>query len=387
MRPWMIWTLVAVGGAVGIVVAQQAVSVQINGKTATVETLQKNGKVFVDGLAFAKALGATAKLEGGRLSVSSASGATLYTQGTAQQAGGAGVIGKSYTLGRTKPLNFLLRSAEFQIGRVVIGNEIYAPKRDEKLLVLHATIQNPQKVEANLSNYQLKFTAVDAKDVNHVYANYLAREGSTSELNIYLKPTQRIDVVVPILVPASRTVPKLIAENNDEAGTPVLRYDLSKAIKGLPAPYATANDSYTAPPTVAAKPGTYYPAREFDLKLESVTYSNEALENETLEANERYLIATFSARNPINANQTRYLLALKNDLEFIALDGDDNISKALSEWYKVGRPERLKEFPQMAYNQASKFRVGFKVPKDLKLKSLKVMGALRDFVFDVSSAK
>jgi hypothetical protein len=385
MRPWMTWTLVATTGAIGMGLAQQTVSVLINGKPATVETLQKNGKVFVDGVAFAKALGVSAKLEGGKLSVSS--GATLYTQGTTQQAGGAGVIGKSYTLGREKPLNFLLRSAEFQIGRVVIGNEIYAPKRDEKLLILHATVQNPQKVEAYLSNFQWKFTAVDAKSVNHVYANYLAREGSTAELNIYLKPAQKIDVIIPLVVPAGGTVPKLIVENADESGTPVLRYDLSKTIRGLSAPYAAANDPYTAPPTVAANAGTYYPAKEFDLKLESAVYSSETLENETLEANERLLIATFSARNPINTSQTRYLLGLKNDLEFTALDADDNISKELSEWYKVGRPERLKEFPQMAYNQESKFRVGFKVPKDLKLKSLKVTGMLRDFVFDVSSAK
>lgn len=385
MKPWMLGTMLAVGGAIGIVVVQQTASVLVNGKAAPIETISRGGKVFVDGVAFAKALGASATLTGGKLSVTS--GATLYTQGTAQQAGGAGVLGKSYTLGREKPLNFLLKSAEFQIARLVIGREIYAPNKSEKLLLLKATIQNPRKEEANIANYNFKFTAVDANNESHVHDYYLVKDGSTSELNTNLKPAQKIEVLIPIIVPASGTVPKLIVEAKNEAGTPVLRYDLSKSIKALSAPYAAANDPYTAPPTVAAKSGTYYPAKEFDVKLESTAYSTEPLENETLEANERYLIATFSAKNPINSDETRYLLALNNDLEFTALDADGNISKELPEWYKVGWAERLKEYPQMSYNQESRFRVGFKVPKDLKLKSIKVIGMLRDFVFDVSSIK
>jgi hypothetical protein len=381
----LFWSLIAAGGAVGIVVAQQAVSVTVNGKAATLETISKNGKIFVDGVAFAQALGATATLSGGKLIVSSSS-ATPYTQGTVQQVGGVGLIGKSYTIGREKPLNFALRGAEFQIARVVIGNEIYAPKNNEKLLLLRATVQNPQKVEANLSNYQLKFTAVDAKDVNHPYGNYVAREGSTDELNIYLKPAQKIDVVIPIIVPASGTVPKLIVAS-EESAAPVLRYDLSKSIKGLPTPYAAPKDPYSAPPSVAAQLGTYYPAKEFDFKLEGVAYSTEALESETLEANERYLMATFVARNPINNDQKRYLLGLINDLEFSAADADNNVTKELGEAYKVGRSERIKDYPQLVYNAESKFRIGFKVPKDLKLKSINVSGALRDFAFDISSAK
>jgi hypothetical protein len=384
-RQVLFWSLIAIGAAIGIVVAQQTASVTVNGKAASLETISKNGKIFVDGVAFARALGATATLSNGKLIVN-ASSATPYTQGTAQQAGGVGVIGKSYTLGREHPLNFALRAAEFQIARVVIGNEIYAPKNNEKLLLLRATVQNPQKVEANLSNYQLKFTAVDAKDVNHPYGNYVAREGSTEQLNIYLKPAQKIDVVIPIIVPAGGTVPKLIVEG-DERGAPVLRYDLSKSIKGLSAPYAAAKDPYSAPSTVPAQIGTYYPAKEFDFKLESATYSTEALESESLEANQRFLIATFVARNPINDDQKRYLLGLINDLEFSVSDADNNVTKELNEAYKVGRPERIKDYPSLVYNQESKFRIGFKVPKDLKLKSVNVGGGLRDFVFDLSSLK
>ena len=385
MKSWILWTMLTVSGATAIVIAQQAASVAINGKAAQLETISRGGKVFVDGVAFAKALGASATLTGGKLSVTS--GAMMNTQGTAQQAGGAGVLGKSYTLGRDKPLNFLLKSAEFQIARLVIGREVYAPNKSEKLLLLRATIQNPQKEEANLSNYNFKFTAVDANNENRVFANFLVKDGSTAELNTYLKPAQKIEVVIPIIVPASGTVPKLIVENKNDSGTPVLRYDLSKSIKGLSAPYAAANNSYSAPPTVAVKSGTYYPAKEFDVKLESAAYSTEALEGETLEPNQRYLIATFTAKNPINTDETRYLLGLKNDLKFNAVDTGDDTTASLYEWYKVSRLEKISDYPQLSYNQESKFRIAFKLPKDLKVKGIKVTGMLRDFVFDVSSAK
>ena len=385
MKSWMLWTMLAVSGATAIVIAQQTASVAINGKASSLETISRGGKVFVDGVAFAKALGASATLTGGKLSVTS--GAMMNTQGTAQQAGGAGVLGKSYTLGREKPLNFLLKSAEFQIMRLVIGREIYAPNKSEKLLLLRATIQNPQKEEAALSNYNFKFTAVDANNENRVFANFLVKDGSTAELNTFLKPAQKIEVVIPIIVPASGTVPKLIVENKNEAGTPVLRYDLSKSIKGLSAPYAAANNPFNAPPTVAAKSVTYYPAKEFDLKLEGAMYSTEALENETLEPNQRYLVATFTAKNPINTSDTRYLLGLKNDLKFSAVDTGDDMTASLYDWYKVSRPEEIADYPQLSYNQESKFRIAFKIPKDLKIKGIKVTGMLRDFVFDASSIK
>ncbi len=379
------WSWLLAFGVAGVVLAQQTVSVLINNKTAQLETVQRNGKVFVEAVAFAKALGATAKLEGGKLSVTTAN-APLYTQGTTQQAGGIGVLGQSYTLGRTKPLNFLLRSAEFQVSRVVIGSEIYAPSLDQKLLLLRGTVQNPQKVEAYLSNYHFKLTAVDTNGENHVFANFLGREGSTTALNLYLKPTQKIDVFIPILVPAKGTIPKLIIENKDENGSPVLRYDLSKSIRGLSAPYA-ATDPFTALSVVTATSGVYYSTKKFDFKLASVDYSTEAMTNESLEPSERLLLATFVARNPIDNSDSRYLLDLKNDLEFSALDADDNINKALYDWYKVSRPEPLREFPQMVFNQEAKFRIAFKIPRDLLVKKLKVRGGLRDFVFDVSGTK
>jgi hypothetical protein len=373
--------------SLGAVLAQQSITVLVNGKTSKLETVQKNGKVFVDGVQFAKALGANAKLEGGKLIVTTAGGA-IYTQGTTQQAGGVGELGKAYTLGKdSEALNFTLRSAEFLVARQVIGNEFNAPKPSEKLLLLHCTIQNPQKQEAYLSNGQIKFTAVDSKGENHVRFYFFAREGDNKELSIYLKPGQKIDVVSPIIVPASGTIPKLIVESG-RANNPVVRYDLSKSIKGLPAPYADPKDPFNAPNTVSVKTGQYYPDTEFDFKLESVAFSSEKLDETAPNEGKRFLMATFSARNPINNDDTRYLLALKNNLEFTLTDAnDDSIRSFNGEWYKAGTPQKISTYPNLAYNQESKFRVAFELPQKVNAKTLTLTGKLRNFVFDVGNAK
>jgi hypothetical protein len=268
----------------------------------------------------------------------------------------------------------------------VIGNEFNTPKPSEKLLLLRCTIQNPQKQEAYLSNGQIKFTAVDSKGENHVRFYFFAREGDNKELSIYLKPGQKIDVVSPIIVPATGTIPKLIVEGG-QANNPVVRYDLSKSIKGLPAPYADAKDPFTAPSTVSVKVGQYYPDQEFDFKLESVAFSSEKLNDTAPADGKRFLLATFAARNPINNADTRYLLGLKNDLKFVLTDTNGDPSDDLHEWYKANTPERINNFPNLAYNQEYKFRVAFELSKNLNPKTLTVTGNLRNFAFDVSSAK
>jgi hypothetical protein len=370
---------------IAAVIAQNAVSVVINNKTAKLETISRNGKVFVDGAAFAKALGANARLEGGRLIVSTSSG-TPYTQGTTQLAGGQGKLGQSYTLGRKDPLNFNLRSAEFIVGRVVIGSAIYYSKSSEKILLLRATVQNPRKEEAHLSNYHFKFTAVDDKNENHLFETFLGQEGTITKVETYLKPGQKIDVIVPIKVPANGVVPKLIVAR-DESNAPVMRYDLGKLAKGLPKPYAAANSAFSAPVKVNAQAGTYYPDQEFDIKLENIAFSKEAFNDEAPESGKRYLVATFSAKNPINDNEARYLLGLKNELKFTLVDDGDDVTEAKYGWFKATRPESISDFPNLEYNQDYRFRIAFLIPSDVKPKAINLVGQIRTFVFDASNAK
>src|SRR5689334_6242046 len=63
--------------------------------------------------------------------------------GTKQLPGDFGQFGTTYTIGKTRPVNFTLRSAEYTTTPFYVGNNTWVPKADEKLLVLHYTVHNP----------------------------------------------------------------------------------------------------------------------------------------------------------------------------------------------------------------------------------------------------
>lgn len=381
----LVFGLLAAGA---VALAQAAYTFTINGKAARLETVERNGRVFVDAEALAKALGASVTVDRAKRSVvivSAGQNAQQDVQGTTQLAGGEGAIGKTYSLGKGDyALNFTLKSAEFSVSRVTVGTNVYAPKANEKLLVLRYTVQNPQKRDMNLSYSSFKITAVDAKDVNHVFGNYIAREGSNDSLNVSLKPAQKIDAYLAFDVPAEGVVPKLIVERGD--GSPVVRYDLRRA-KGLPAPFADPADASgaTALQEVPAQVGQFYPGSNFDLKLEAVAYSTEAFEKRPPEQGKRYLVATFTVKNATakTANEAAYSYS---QFTFELRDADGDKEKFGGYLIKASRDEHADG--RLKPGEEARFRVYFTLPQDLAGKTLYVKeGDSRTYAFDVSNAK
>ncbi|MFC4456150.1 hypothetical protein [Deinococcus sonorensis] len=222
-------------------------------------------------------------------------------QGTQQLDGQNAQVGQTFTIGKQSPLNFTLRSAEYSTGRMLFGDTITFPKADEKLLILHYTVQNPQKREARYYWGDIKFTAVDALDRNHDYVQAVAREGTTDKFEITLKPAQKVDVVTVIVVPAAGPVPKLMVQR-EENGTPqVLRYDLRAKAKPLNAPFADPEDrsGATAALRVNVPAGKVVPLRYFDVRLDRVTFTAEPLLGRAPAPGRRYLTATFVIKNPL----------------------------------------------------------------------------------------
>src|SRR5258708_682074 len=81
-------------------------------------------------------------------------------QGTAPLAGDEGKIGTTYTIGQSRPLNFTLKSAEFTVRRINIGQHSYLPAGREKLLCLTYTVQNPNSTDELYDYSSLRFSAV-----------------------------------------------------------------------------------------------------------------------------------------------------------------------------------------------------------------------------------
>ncbi|MBI5831658.1 MAG: hypothetical protein HZB16_05010 [Armatimonadetes bacterium] len=55
-----------------------------------------------------------------------------------------GEVGKDYIMGKGHRLRFRLVSMEYRVDPVCIGKQAFAPKADEKLLVVHYVLQNAE---------------------------------------------------------------------------------------------------------------------------------------------------------------------------------------------------------------------------------------------------
>lgn len=308
-------------------------------------------------------------------------------QGTTQLAGDTGEIGKTFTIGKgANAINFTLTSAEFSVARVTIGENVYVPKANEKLLILRYTVHNPQKVDKSYSWNTLTFTVVDARNVNHVHDNYIGRDGTSDKLDITLKPAQKVGAYAVIAVPAAGPVPKLIVSANDQQG--VVRYDLRGKVKALPAPFADTSDATkaTALEAVPMKAGAFGPLGYFDLKLDSVALTTTSIQGRQLEGGERNLVAVFTVRNG-TASTAAARSFFSRTFSFKLRDADGDVTEYDDSPLKVSRDEATSG--TLKPGEEARFRVYFKLPANVAGQSLSVVenDDSHALVFDVSQAK
>lgn len=237
--------------------------------------------------------------------------------GTKQLTGYEGSLGQTFTIGKNSPVNFTLKSAAYSVDRVNIGSYSHLPKSDEKLLVLHFTVQNPRKTAFNYSGGQLLFKAVDSGGVTRDAVGDVAREVTRESLNIQLQPGQKVEGYTAIRVAAYGEVPKLIVQSYYEPEGPIVRYDLRGKVTRLAEPFADPADALTARKIVPGARGTFYPASDpFDVRVDEVKYSTEAIANRKPDTGKRWCIANVTVKNKgariVRVSQSYFLATLKD---------------------------------------------------------------------------
>ncbi|PYE55441.1 DUF4352 domain-containing protein [Deinococcus yavapaiensis] len=304
---------------------------------------------------------------------------TPAVMGTTQLDGQNAKIGQTFTIGKQSPINITLQRASFTTTRFVMGTTTIVPKADEKLLVLRFTAHNPNKQDTDL--YGLKFTAVDVKDVNHVSEGTFVRADTNEPYNARLKPAQKIDVVAVIRVPATGVVPKLIVQRGDGL---VLRYDLRGQATAVPAPFTDPKDTSgaTALGDAPGALGKTYPVGRYDMTLESVAFSTEAMLGRTPPSGKRYVLATVVMKNLGADADSPSHYSFRSEL----LDADGEPV----EFWLLAKGSRPEEAINRAVKPGEEYRVRlvFVAPEGVGLKSL----VLREpnshgLVFDLSAVK
>jgi hypothetical protein len=379
---------------VGVAFAQKTFQVFVNGKATSKPAIRQGNETYIP-LSTLVAAGVPVKTSGSRIEITLAAGNTTdAVSGATALVGGTGELGKTYTIGKRDPLNFTLKSAEFALKRMQIGSSKFEPESSEKLLILRFTVQNPQKKDLEFSTFNLRFTAVDSKDVNsspEPYGSaYIAREGEFVPLKVRLKPTQKIDAYAILTVSGAGVIPKLIVQssnNNDQE--PVVRYDLSKKVKALPAPYNDASDpsGATALASITAKAGVFVPMRFSSLRLDGVSFAD-TFNQRAAESGKRWLVVTMTIKNDIPVGGPNLDVG---DCSFaVVLTASDNETESQQRCglalYKGGREERLRV--EVAPGNESALRMVFEVPGDVTGKSLAITEEkARTVAFDLSSFK
>jgi hypothetical protein len=309
--------------------------------------------------------------------------------GTTQLEGEAGVMGKTYTLGQANPWNITLNRAEYTTARLSIGDRYWLPKADQKLLVLHYTVHNPEKAEKLMRFDTLQITAVDAKDTNWESIREIGAEGSGERVQARLKPAQKMNVFTAILVPAAGPMPKIIFKSGDQK---VVRYYPNQIVKGknvcpvapLGAPFADPSDAtgLTALARVPAALGTYYPMGDTDVKVDGFAFTDQPVNGKKPGKGEHFLIVTLAAKNaiprtPMLRFDTYQAKTVDTDGVSVAWHGD---LLALSRDAKISM--------SLDPGQEISFRMYFSVAKEAPLRTFAVFrNDTRTYEYDLSGVK
>lgn len=198
------------------------------------------------------------------------------TVGTQQLKGEYGAIGHTYTLGKVNPWNIKLNSAEYTVETLAVGDTIVFPDVEEKLLVLHYTVHNPQKREALMRFDTFQITAVDANSKNWEFRGDIGNEEGNGKVNQTLKPGQKLNVYAILKVPAAGEIPKVIFKSSDYL---VIRYDLRGKAKGLQPPYADESDASgaTALAVVPSQLGAWCPTGALSIRIDETSLTDQSI--------------------------------------------------------------------------------------------------------------
>lgn len=292
-------------------------------------------------------------------STKTAAAQTRPVLGTTQLPGDDGKLGQAYTMGVQGKLNVVLTGARYAKSRWTVDDSTNAPDRDHKLLILSFQVQNPNKEITNLNDATLKFTAIDQEGENHEGMGRLVQKSGAKDLNIDLKPAQRIDCETAIVVPAKGVVPKLMVAHRSGGG--VLRYDLHDAITPLEKPYS--DNGTDAADRFAGETGAYYTLLDSDVKYLSTSFKERQLGNNTCDpAKEIYMLSrvTFRMGTPGRG-------FMRFEGEAVDENGDKypmtSIRKASTEDHMASYAEAGEE---------TNGRASFVVPKGVKIAKMRI---------------
>ncbi|HEX2999737.1 MAG TPA: hypothetical protein VHR86_05820, partial [Armatimonadota bacterium] len=161
-------------------IAVPAQTVILNGEKVSVTYIDKDGKPYADIIALVQMLGGKVTYDKAAkklyITLPKGGDVTSAAAGTDQLAGAWAKLNTVYTIGKANPFYITLKSVEYSVSRVIMGDSLTFPKKEEKLLILHVAIQNPRKEDAGLNWNCIHYTAYDDKNNGYPFSQDFGEE-------------------------------------------------------------------------------------------------------------------------------------------------------------------------------------------------------------------
>jgi hypothetical protein len=285
-------------------------------------------------------------------------------KGTTQLPGDNGSFDVTYTMGSGKDAyNLTIRSATFSVDPIVHNGGTLSANAQSKLLLFSITLANPNPEEMRLDPSFFRFTAYAANGDSYEQVgaiNATDKEG----LDSVLKPSQKVDAVVILSVPAKADIYKLMVQHWME-GQKVLRMDLKGKIKPLSPPYADMTAT-NLKEEIAGEMGKEYLMGTYGIKVDSFELLNGSFATHTPEEDQRILIVRISVHNPVKVELPFGPGWLDSYVETTDGEKFDTVMFA--------SPSREADFAArpLVANETSSFRLVYLIPKESKIKRLKL---------------
>lgn len=307
-------------------------------------------------------------------------------KGTAQLPGDVGQVGVTYSLANGgSTFNLTIHDMYFVATRMLFEGKVVFPEADKKFLVMDFTVQNPNSgQDLHVGTQNFKVTAVDASNQNSDDDYQVMNPLTNQDLDIDLKPGQKVAGKKYIVVPAGVQIPKLIL---DWGAPRVMRFDLHGVVKPVEAVVhdpADTTGSIALATIPNAQVGTTYPCGPFDLTIEKFEFVDSALQGNAPDDGKRYLVATLRAKNATREDSD---VNMGNGFTAFVMDSDgDKIDRA-GDYLKASADEPADS--AVAAGIEKRFRIYWPVSKSGSLKSLTLYlgDSYRHLVYDLSGVK
>jgi hypothetical protein len=184
------------------------------------------------------------------------------------------VLDQPYIMGeKGSALNFTLTAAK--VAEAFPGaEENYAAKKNERLLALYFTVQNPNKQDISIGSSTFQFNVTSPEDENFTFRGYLLNATKRTHMSQSLKYNQSVKCVVVFPIHAYGEVNNVQIQRGEDY---LLRYDVNAKLTLYQASAYFQGTNLFTNPNVVSRKGSAIAVGGYGVFFDGIEFTNEKI--------------------------------------------------------------------------------------------------------------